>query len=70
MKNNKIICTIAGNRWESTYVFDEYQLPKRCEVISVGLYAFDDTQGTYMMESDKCNYKQPKYQSHKEYLRK
>jgi len=57
---NQIICYVSGRAWKSTYVFDLCKLPERCDVISVGQYAFDRDYGidTHVMESDKRNYKQ------------
>ncbi|XP_029347278.1 uncharacterized protein LOC100569633 isoform X2 [Acyrthosiphon pisum] len=52
---NQIICNIAGSVWTSTYVFDINQLPERCNIITIGQYAFDRDDGTNtrIMESDK-----------------
>jgi len=60
---NQVICNIAGRVWRSTYVFDISQLPERCDIISVGQFAFDRNNGidTYVKESDKGNFKQLKY---------
>jgi len=52
-----VICNIAGSVWTSTYVFDINQLPERCDIITVGQYAFDrDDINIRITESDKGNY--------------
>ncbi|XP_060864461.1 uncharacterized protein LOC132940746 [Metopolophium dirhodum] len=52
---NQVICNIAGSVWTSTYVFDINQLPERCDIITIGQYAFnrDDGTNTRITESDK-----------------
>ncbi|CAI6365774.1 unnamed protein product [Macrosiphum euphorbiae] len=52
---NQVICNIAGSVWTSTYVFDIKQLPERCDIVTIGQYAFDRDDGTntHVTESDK-----------------
>ncbi|KAL4142006.1 hypothetical protein QTP88_004538 [Uroleucon formosanum] len=54
VKNQKI-CNIAGHCWKSTYVFNINELPERCDMFTVGQYAFDRNDGadSHVMESDK-----------------
>ncbi|XP_022168360.1 uncharacterized protein LOC111032372 [Myzus persicae] len=52
---NQVICNIAGRIWRSTYVFNISQLPERCDIITIGEYAFDRNGGidVHIKESDK-----------------
>ncbi|XP_026819192.1 uncharacterized protein LOC113557850 [Rhopalosiphum maidis] len=48
-----VVCIIAGEVWKSNYVFNLNELPERCDIYSVGQFAFDRDDCIYVMEKDE-----------------
>ncbi|XP_026822234.1 uncharacterized protein LOC113561194 [Rhopalosiphum maidis] len=48
-----VICNIAGQMWNSSYIFNINELPGRCDIFIVGQFAFDRDDCTYVMEADE-----------------
>jgi len=61
MNTDPVICNIGGQMWNSSYIFNINELPKRCDIFIVGQFAFDRDDCTYVMEADESNYKYLKY---------